>query len=207
MQRTARASIALGHYETVEGQVKTTLGFHAFRHTCASMLFADGRNVKQVQEWLGHATPTITLDVYVHLLDEGVGEALGLGGGSGMATGHPVTAANGRSPERRVPPPELLGGRARAGQILDELRPARRAVVGPPPGRELTRSVGEREVGEDPLRRPAQRRRPAQPPRQRQPHLRPGDPHRRLTHVAGERAHEERRTGAERAGDGAVAAV
>jgi integrase len=42
------------------------------------MLFAQGRNVKMVQEWLGHATPTITLDVYVQLLDEGVGEALEL---------------------------------------------------------------------------------------------------------------------------------
>jgi integrase len=55
---------------------RTTLGFHAFRHTCASLLFDEGRNVKQVQAWLGHATPTITLETYVHLLDEGVGEPL-----------------------------------------------------------------------------------------------------------------------------------
>jgi integrase len=58
--------------------VRTTLGFHAFRHTCASPLFAEGRNVKQAETWLGHATPTITLETYVHLLDEGVGEALEL---------------------------------------------------------------------------------------------------------------------------------
>ncbi len=42
------------------------------------MLFAEGRNVKQVQEWLGHADPSITLETYVHLMDEGVGEPLEL---------------------------------------------------------------------------------------------------------------------------------
>lgn len=49
--------------------------FHTFRHTCASMLFEEGRNVKQVAEWLGHADPAFTLRTYVHLLDEGVGNA------------------------------------------------------------------------------------------------------------------------------------
>jgi integrase len=49
--------------------------FHTFRHTCASLLFEAGRNVKQVQEWLGHADPSFTLRTYVHLMDEGVGDA------------------------------------------------------------------------------------------------------------------------------------
>ena len=49
--------------------------FHSFRHTCASMLFDEGRNVKQVAEWLGHADPAFTLRTYVHLLDDGVGTA------------------------------------------------------------------------------------------------------------------------------------
>jgi integrase len=52
------------------------VGFHAFRHTCASMLFAEGRNVKQVQRWLGHHSPSFTLDTYIHLLDEGIGGPL-----------------------------------------------------------------------------------------------------------------------------------
>jgi integrase len=74
-------AISLGYYELVEGKdgrpgERTTLGFHAFRHTCASMLFAEGRNVKQVQRWLGHAKASITLDTYLHLLDEGVGGPL-----------------------------------------------------------------------------------------------------------------------------------
>lgn len=49
--------------------------FHSFRHTCASLLFEAGRNVKQVSEWLGHADPAFTLRRYVHLMDAGVGNA------------------------------------------------------------------------------------------------------------------------------------
>jgi integrase len=49
--------------------------FHSFRHTCASLLFETGRNVKQVSEWLGHADPAFTLRRYVHLMDAGVGDA------------------------------------------------------------------------------------------------------------------------------------
>jgi integrase len=72
--------------------------FHTFRHTCASLLFEGGRNVKQVQEWLGHADPGFTLRTYVHLMDDGVGgaefmdEAVQVG--NGRATQHPQTAAN-----------------------------------------------------------------------------------------------------------------
>ncbi len=51
------------------------VGFHTFRHTCASLLFAGGRDVKQVQKWLGHADPGFTLRTYVHLMDEGLGSA------------------------------------------------------------------------------------------------------------------------------------
>ncbi|MGH2379271.1 MAG: tyrosine-type recombinase/integrase [Candidatus Limnocylindria bacterium] len=49
--------------------------FHTFRHTCASLLFEQGRNVKQVSEWLGHADPAFTLRRYIHLMDVGVGDA------------------------------------------------------------------------------------------------------------------------------------
>jgi integrase len=51
------------------------VGFHSFRHTCASLLFESGKNVKQVAAWLGHADPGFTLRTYVHLMDEGVGDA------------------------------------------------------------------------------------------------------------------------------------
>jgi integrase len=54
----------------------TWVGFHTFRHTCASMLFAQGRNAVQVQHWLGHHSAAFTLTTYVHLLDKDIGEAL-----------------------------------------------------------------------------------------------------------------------------------
>jgi integrase len=53
--------------------------FHAFRHTCASMLFGSEKNIAQVPKWLGHADPAITLRTYVHLLDAGLGDAPSVG--------------------------------------------------------------------------------------------------------------------------------
>ena len=49
--------------------------FHTFRHTCASLLFEGGKNIRQVSDWLGHADPAFTLRTYVHLLDNGLGGA------------------------------------------------------------------------------------------------------------------------------------
>ena len=57
-----------------EGERVPWVSFHTFRHTCASLLFESGRNVKQVAEWLGHADPAYTLRRYVHLLDDGIGD-------------------------------------------------------------------------------------------------------------------------------------
>jgi integrase len=52
-------------------------GWHTFRHTCASILFAEGRNIVQVQRWLGHHAPSFTLDTYIHLLEDDIGKPLG----------------------------------------------------------------------------------------------------------------------------------
>ena len=49
--------------------------FHTFRHTCASLLFEAGRDIAQVSAWLGHSDAGFTLRTYVHLMDEGVGDA------------------------------------------------------------------------------------------------------------------------------------
>lgn len=46
-------------------------GFHTFRHTVASRMFASGRTAVQVQHWLGHHSAAFTLRTYVHLLDPG----------------------------------------------------------------------------------------------------------------------------------------
>ncbi|MDP9400515.1 MAG: tyrosine-type recombinase/integrase, partial [Actinomycetota bacterium] len=67
-------------------------GFHTFRHTCASLLFEAGRNPKQVQRWLGHHSASFTLDTYIHLLGDDLGDALELRtGGNGVATGPTAT--------------------------------------------------------------------------------------------------------------------
>lgn len=95
------AAKSVGFAVEVEGRdgkprPRSTVGFHTFRHTCASLLFAAGRNVKQVAEWLGHADPGFTLRTYVHLMDEGVGDGLDLDaqGGNIVATRGLQTAAN-----------------------------------------------------------------------------------------------------------------
>ena len=41
---------------------------HGLRHTAASLAIAAGGNVKVVQQMLGHATASMTLDRYGHLL-------------------------------------------------------------------------------------------------------------------------------------------
>jgi integrase len=43
---------------------------HGWRHTAATLLFGNGADVKTVQRRLGHSTPAITLDLYVHPLVE-----------------------------------------------------------------------------------------------------------------------------------------
>ncbi len=40
--------------------------FHDLRHTCATLLLGKGIHAKLVQELLGHATISITLDTYSH---------------------------------------------------------------------------------------------------------------------------------------------
>ena len=42
--------------------------FHDLRHTYASLLIEQGENIKYIQTQLGHSSPTMTLDVYAHLM-------------------------------------------------------------------------------------------------------------------------------------------
>ena len=41
--------------------------FHDLRHSCASLLLANGVPMKQIQEWLGHSDFSTTANVYAHL--------------------------------------------------------------------------------------------------------------------------------------------
>lgn len=73
------------------------VGFHTFRHTCATLLFTKAKwNPKQVQLWLGHHSAAFTVDRYVHLLPADLPPAVELasapqlrlidGGGNGGVT-------------------------------------------------------------------------------------------------------------------------
>ena len=78
-------------------------GFHTFRHTVASRLIAEGRNVVQVSRFLGHANPHITLDVYGHLLDGNAGGPMVLSGvRTESARGGGETATDGAAEDREV---------------------------------------------------------------------------------------------------------
>jgi integrase len=50
------------------------VGPHTLRHSCATRLFRNGLNAKQVQLWLGHHSPAFTLATYVHLLADDLPE-------------------------------------------------------------------------------------------------------------------------------------
>jgi integrase len=41
--------------------------FHDLRHSCASLLLANGVSMKQIQEWLGHSNFATTANLYAHL--------------------------------------------------------------------------------------------------------------------------------------------
>ena len=44
--------------------------FHDLRHSCASLLVAQGFALKDIQEWLGHSDIQTTANIYAHLDDE-----------------------------------------------------------------------------------------------------------------------------------------
>ncbi|NED75298.1 tyrosine-type recombinase/integrase [Streptomyces sp. SID9944] len=48
-------------------------GFHALRHTFASVLLDARESVVAVSKWLGHADPSITLKIYAHMMPDADG--------------------------------------------------------------------------------------------------------------------------------------
>ena len=66
-------------------------------------MFAAGHNAVKVQRWLGHHSPSFTLDTYVHLLDGDIGEPLEPLRVNTGSTACPQTAENGSG----VPVPAL----------------------------------------------------------------------------------------------------
>jgi integrase len=56
----------------------TAIGLHECRHTFASLMIAAGVNAKALSTFMGHASITITLDLYGHLFPGSEAEAAGL---------------------------------------------------------------------------------------------------------------------------------
>ncbi len=54
------------------------IGLHEARHSCASLFIAAGVNLKALSSYLGHASITITLDRYGHLMPGNEDAAVGL---------------------------------------------------------------------------------------------------------------------------------
>src|SRR5215208_3101574 len=67
--------------------------FHDLRHTCATLLLSKGVHPKLVQELLGHATVSITLDTYIHVLP-GMGDQTAAAMESAFLVGCSTVAVN-----------------------------------------------------------------------------------------------------------------
>jgi integrase len=64
-------SIGQGEFARLTKLAKVTpVRFHDLRHTAATLLLQAGEQVHVVSQRLGHASPTITLNVYSHVLEE-----------------------------------------------------------------------------------------------------------------------------------------
>jgi integrase len=64
------ASDRFGHQwrKAVKAAGAPGLHYHALRQTCASTLLSRGVSVRAVADWLGHASPVVTLTTYAHLM-------------------------------------------------------------------------------------------------------------------------------------------
>ncbi|MEW4328217.1 site-specific integrase [Rossellomorea marisflavi] len=65
-------------YELIRKVGLPPIRFHDFRHTHASILLANGVNVKVIQERLGHSRISTTLDTYSHVFPSQQREAADL---------------------------------------------------------------------------------------------------------------------------------
>lgn len=56
------------HFKVIQNKFELKqIRFHDLRHSCASLMLANGVPMKQIQEWLGHSTFQTTADTYAHL--------------------------------------------------------------------------------------------------------------------------------------------
>ena len=60
------------------GEHLPALSFHVLRHSCASILLAQGVPVRDVSELLGHSDVRLTLNTYAHVIEAGRSRAAGV---------------------------------------------------------------------------------------------------------------------------------
>jgi len=61
--------------------------FHDLRHTCASLLLANGVSMKDIQEWLGHSDFGTTANTYAHLMVDSKQDSANAMRSSGISLG------------------------------------------------------------------------------------------------------------------------
>ncbi len=81
---------------------------HDARHTAASLMLASGEPPKVVAEILGHSSPTITMNIYQHLMP-----------GMGEAAGERLTSLLSGVPGQQALP-EVVGGVARQSLAMSD---------------------------------------------------------------------------------------
>jgi integrase len=62
------AIITVHFGQALERNNMRKIRFHDLRHTCASLLLANGVSMKEIQEWLGHSDYGTTANTYAHLM-------------------------------------------------------------------------------------------------------------------------------------------
>ena len=60
-------SVTTGFPQLLKENGLRRIRFHDLRHSCASLLLANGVPMKQIQEWLGHSDFSTTANIYAHL--------------------------------------------------------------------------------------------------------------------------------------------
>lgn len=66
-ERLKPNTLSNGFKRILEQNNLRVIRLHDLRHTCASLLLANGVPMKQIQEWLGHSDFSTTANIYAHL--------------------------------------------------------------------------------------------------------------------------------------------
>ena len=61
------ATVSQNFKEIIRKNGLKPIRFHDLRHSCASLMLANGIPMKQIQEWLGHSDINTTSNIYAHL--------------------------------------------------------------------------------------------------------------------------------------------